>query len=445
MAAQRKQIHPGIPIDQAWQEGRRLYVATAPGSRLDKDLLTLGSTWDDARKARWVGSTKSDGVVAALTADVERLERRQKGPAEAGQQERRQRVKAGQQRATLQMIADAMGVHVSTVSRVLNKPKDAARTAASGATAERIRERATELGYRLNPQAASLRTLHTNLIGVLVPRLTDVVLAMVYEGIEAAAATYGLTAFVANTQDVSQREHVQMMLDRRVDGLILGDANSGEPEALASIAQKVPTVLVNRSVGDYPSVTCDNYLGGRLAAEHLLELGHTRVGVIAGLPHASTGIDRPAGFVDRYREAGIEVPPSHILYTGLDSTGGHIAADRLLKAEPRITGLFAVNDFAAIGAMGAVRDRGLRLGQDIALIGFNNIPLAGELWVPLTSIDSSAHEMGRMAMDMLSQILDGHTVTHKRTQPQLVIRASSAPDRHEPHKHAMHDPNVRAL
>jgi LacI family transcriptional regulator len=330
---------------------------------------------------------------------------------------------------TLQRIADDLGLHVSTVARVLNSTREGER-AASGATAERIRRRATELNYRPNPQAASLRTRRTNLVGVLVPRLSDVVLATVYEGIEAAANEHGLTAFVANTQDVqeTQRLRVEMMLDRRVDGLILGDARSDDPVTLENIARTgVPFVLVNRSVGDYPSATCDNYFGGRIAAEHLLELGHTNVAVIAGLAHASTGIDRPAGFVDRYREAGIHIPESHIVYSGLDSTGGHVAGDRLLRLNPRPTAFFAVNDFAAVGAAGAVRDHGLRIGQDIALIGFNNIPLSKELHVPLTSIDSSAHEMGRLAVDVLAALLAGKEASNARTVPQLVVRASTMP------------------
>lgn len=182
---------------------------------------------------------------------------------------------AKSKQATLQSIADDLGLHVSTVARVLNGMREGER-AASGATAERIRQRAAEVNYRPNPHAASLRTKRTNLVGVLVPRLSDVVLATVYEGIESAAAERGLTAFVANTQDdpADQRKRIEMMLDRRVDGLILGDARADDHTVLEELARReVPFVLVNRSVAGYPAATCDNYLGGRLAAEHLLELG----------------------------------------------------------------------------------------------------------------------------------------------------------------------------
>ncbi|AKS34594.1 LacI family DNA-binding transcriptional regulator [Mycolicibacterium goodii] len=328
---------------------------------------------------------------------------------------------------TLQSIADDLGLHVSTVARVLNGMREGER-AASGATAERIRKRAAEVNYRPNPHAASLRTRRTNLVGVLVPRLTDVVLATVYEGIESASAERGLTAFVANTQDETdrQRNRIEMMLDRRVDGLILGDARADDHSVLEELTRReVPFVLVNRSVGQYPAATCDNYLGGRLAAAHLLELGHRRVGIIAGLSHASTGIDRPAGFVDRFREAGIEVPEDLIVYSGLDSKGGHYAADRMLDSDAPPTAIFAVNDFAAIGAAGAIRNRGLRVGRDVSLVGFNNIALTAEMHVPLTSIESHAFDMGRDAVQLLAEVLAGAPPAQRRTKPVLVVREST--------------------
>jgi LacI family transcriptional regulator len=329
--------------------------------------------------------------------------------------------------ATLRSIADDLGLHVSTVARVLNGMREGER-AASGATAERIRQRASEVNYRQNPHAASLRTKRTNLVGVLVPRLSDVVLATVYEGIESAAAERGLTAFVANTQDepAGQRKRIEMMLDRRVDGLILGDARADDHTVLEELTRReVPFVLVNRSVGDYAAATCDNYRGGRLAAEHLLELGHRRVGVIAGLAHASTGIDRPAGFVDRFREAGIDVPEENVVFSGLDSHGGHYAADRLLGTASPPTALFAVNDFAAIGAAGSIRNHGLRVGEDVSLIGFNNIALGAEMHVPLTSIESHAFDMGRDALQLLVDGLGGAAPVQRRTEPVLVVRQST--------------------
>ncbi|MFF4761090.1 LacI family DNA-binding transcriptional regulator [Streptomyces sp. NPDC001292] len=206
--------------------------------------------------------------------------------------------------ATLQGIAEQLGLHVSTVSRVLNGPTGERGRAASGETAERIRKLARELGYRPNPHATSLRTRRSNLIGVLFPRLSEIVVATIYEGVKEEAARHRLSTFVTNTHDDPevQRERLAMALGRRVNGVIIGDAHLDGAALSDPALRGVPFVLVNRratdalDAADLTAVTCDDHLGGRLVAEHLLALGHRDVAVIAGEPFASTGADRTAGF-----------------------------------------------------------------------------------------------------------------------------------------------------
>ena len=190
---------------------------------------------------------------------------------------------------TLQSLARQLGLNVSTVSRVLNGSEDDARGAAAPGTVERIRALAAELRYQANPHAASLKTRRSRSIGVLVPRLSDMVLATIYEGVDEAAAEHGYLTFVSNTQDQpdKQRKLIDMALARRVDGLILGDAHSG-PDAspnplLAELAARgVPFVLVSRHADAHCAVTCDDIEGGRLAARHLLDMGHRRIAVMTG-------------------------------------------------------------------------------------------------------------------------------------------------------------------
>ena len=331
--------------------------------------------------------------------------------------------------ATLRTIAQAAGVDVSTVSRVLNGSAEDAQRAASRETAEEIRRWAARLDYRPNPHATSLRTQRSNLVGVLVPRLSDLVLATIYEGIEDAAARHGLTTFVMNSHDrpEQQRARTELALSRHVDGLVFGDAHTGAAFLDEFAERRVPFVLVSRHAGRHPSVTCDDRLGGRLVADHFLALGHRRVGVVAGEPFASTGADRTAGFVDRYREAGFPVPDSHVVHCGFDAAGGRDAAERLLRHDPPPTAVFAVNDFAAIGALGALRDHGLRPGQDVAVAGYNDTPLAAELPIPLTSVVSPMREMGARALDLLAELLAGRTAPSERLRPRLAVRASTAP------------------
>ncbi|MEV5708600.1 LacI family DNA-binding transcriptional regulator [Actinoallomurus sp. NPDC052274] len=332
---------------------------------------------------------------------------------------------------TLRSIADQLGLHVSTVSRVLNGPAEDGVRAASGDTAERIRRLAAELGYQPDPHGSGLRTGRSRLIGVLVPRLSDLVLSTIYEGIDEAAGEHGLTTIAANTldDDETRRTRTKMLLARRVDGLIFGDARLDDAFLDRLATDGVRFVLVNRRAGDHPSVTPDDRLGGRLAAEHLLSLGHTDVAVIAGSPFASTGADRTAGFIDHYRDHGIRVPEARVLCSPFDTAGGRAAADELLRSPDRPTAIFAVNDFAAIGALGAARDHGLRVGTDVAIMGYNDTPLAAELPIPLTSVAVPMHEIGRRALELLTRLLAGEDVGSERLSPVLAPRASTGPAR----------------
>jgi len=333
------------------------------------------------------------------------------------------------QRATLREISKLAGVDVSTVSRVLNGDAEERNRAAGKETIYRIRQIAVEVGYSPDPNAVNLRKQKTDLIGVLVPRLSDVVLSTIYEGIEEAAAAAGYYTVVANTHDirVNQEARTQIMLNRRVEGLILGDAHFDAAQVIRLAGHGTPFVLVSRRCRDFPSVTCDDHLGGRLVAEHLIELGHERVAVVAGEPFASTGIDRTAGFLEVYRERGILVPEQMVRHSRFDTHGGHTAAMELLTSNPRPTAVFAVNDFAAIGVMGAIRELGLRIADDVSVVGFNDIPPARYLPIPLTTVKSPMHEMGRQALEMLLEVIRGESAEPRRLTPALIVRDSTQP------------------
>ncbi|MEV7423335.1 LacI family DNA-binding transcriptional regulator [Streptomyces sp. NPDC091212] len=328
----------------------------------------------------------------------------------------------GESGVTLADVAADAGVHQSTASRAL---RDGAGVGA--ATADRVRASARRLGYVVNPAAASLRTGRSRLLGVLVPRLTDIVLATVYEGIEAGAAAAGYHAVVSNTGDdpAVQRAKVERLLALRVDGLLLGDARGDTTLAPELVARGVPLVLVSRRLRGVTSFTCDDLVGGRLVAEHLLSLGHRRVGVVAGEPYASTGVERTKGFTDAFAEAGIPVAPELIVNAPFDVHGGERAAHRLLAAEPRPTAVFAVNDFAAIGVMGALRASGLAPGRDIAVAGYNDVPLSAQLPIPLTSVRSPMRDMGERAATALVGMVEGRTARSRRFTPELMVRDST--------------------
>lgn len=334
-------------------------------------------------------------------------------------------------RATLKDIAEAADVSVTTASRALHGATGGARAPSADTTA-RVRAAADRLGYSRDQLASGLRTRRSRLLGMLVPRLSDYVLATIYEGVEEAARLAGYRTVVANTYDDpdEQRARAEVMLDHRVEGLIIGDA-SGRGDLLAELERRdVPFVLVSRRTGSYPAVTGDDLAGGRLVAEHLLDRGHSRVAVLAGEPYASTGSERTAGFLERWAAAGRTVPANRVVHGPFDAAGGRQAMQRVLDSPgPLPTAVFAVNDFAAIGAMGALRDAGLRVGRDVALVGYNDVSLAAELPIPLSTVATPNIEMGRGGVELLVEILDGGRPDPVLLPPRLRVRASS--DVHE--------------
>jgi LacI family transcriptional regulator len=330
--------------------------------------------------------------------------------------------------ATLRGIAQQLNVHVSTVSRVLNGTLDHAGRAASKDTIERIRALAASLDYQPNTHARTLKTRHSREIAILVPRLSDIVLATVYEGIDEAASARRYTSFVANTLDrpERQRELAERALARNVEGLIISDVHcTPEPGFLEELAERrVPFVLVSRRRAPHCSVTSDDEMGGRLAAEHLFGLGHTCVAVIAGEPHSSNARERTASFVDYYRQRGIQIEPERIIPGHFDTATGFTIGEQLLAHPQPPTAIFAVNDFLAIGLFGALRNRGMEAGRDIAVVGYNDTPLAAHL--QLTSISTSMHAQGVRAVETLLRVIAGESVQSHRFPASLVARASSS-------------------
>jgi LacI family transcriptional regulator len=327
---------------------------------------------------------------------------------------------------TLRMIASELGLNVSTVSRVLNTPGPEAKRWAAAETVARIRGLADERGYRPNPHATSLRTARSGLVGVLVPRLQDFVLATIYEGIEEAASENGLSTFVTNSLDdeANQVTRTEMMLRRRVDGMIFGDAHADHRFLDDLAARGVRFVLVSRRAGDHVSATCDDVAGGRMVGDHLVASGRRDLGILAGLPFASTARERSQGARDAVAAVGLDVPDHRVVWGPFDAAGGRLAAEQLLAQQPYPDAIFATNDFAAIGALGALRDRGLRVPEDVALVGYNDTPLAAEMLVPLTTVRSPMHQMGRRGVELLVEVLAGGRPESERLAPELVVRES---------------------
>ncbi|MEU8825400.1 substrate-binding domain-containing protein [Streptomyces sp. NPDC048636] len=323
---------------------------------------------------------------------------------------------------TLNDIARAAGVHKSTVSRAL-------RSTSQDAQVLRIRRLAEELGWTPDLIAAGLRNQRMQTIGVLVPRLTDQVLSTIFEGIDHTLSQQGWQAVVASTWDDPQlqRSRARMLLSHRVGGLIMADNREDDPYVTEMAGRGVPILLVNRSFSGFPSITCDDELGGRFAAEHLIDLGHRRLGVVAGMDYARSLNNRVRGFRDAARDRGIEVTDELVVHSTIYPSAGREAGTQLLELPDPPTAFFAVNDAAAIGLMGLLRERGQRVGEDISVVGFNDVPEAAELHVPLTTIRSPLRELGAVAANEALRMIGGEKVDDQILRPELIVRSSTGP------------------
>lgn len=327
---------------------------------------------------------------------------------------------------TLKEIAERAGVHVSTASRVLRQPEPVDGWSAS---AQRVREVAAELGYQRNLWAASLRTRKTTTLGVVMPRLTDGVVATTYQGIEETATRAGYSVLLSSPPDDldAQRRAIGLLVGRQVDGLLLSSLHiPGRPFVDSLALGPLPILTVTRHAdAGLPFAGGDDYRGGTLAARHLLDRGYTDLAIIAGPEHASTARDRTNGFLRTLEDASIVLLPERIVRSGFDVAGGVEAGRALLDRPDRPRAVFTVSDTIAIGVLGVARDLGLSVPDDLAVVGYNDIPIAAQLPVALTTVRSPAYDIGAVAVRSLLDLLRGADAETVRLPVELVSRAST--------------------
>ncbi|ROR55056.1 LacI family transcriptional regulator [Luteococcus japonicus] len=325
---------------------------------------------------------------------------------------------------TLKDVAQAAGVSTSTASRVLDERLPRSKTAA----AQRVREAAAELGYVRDPFAAALRRTGTSTIGIVVPRLTDTVMALMYEELSAAAAARGLFAVVASTHDDPARERVavETLLRRKVDGIIRTTARTDAPLEPFAQAPHVRQVLALRGDGQSSEAVGDDVLGGRLATRHLLDLGHRDIALVNGPSYATSAAGRRDGFMASLAEAKIEPDPFLVVEGDYSTEAGEQAALQLLTRTPRPTAIFAANDKLAIGIVSIAARLGLRIPEDLSLVGYNDIPVVSKLPTPLTTVRVPFQQIAAGALKLL---LDDSSEERQSLvyAPTLIPRHSTAP------------------
>lgn len=333
-------------------------------------------------------------------------------------------------RITLRDVARQVGVHPSTVSRVLNPET---RGMVTPEIARRVTEAARQLGYRPNPFAYSLKTNRSLMVGVLVPDLVNAIFPPIIRGIESVLEGAGYTAIVANSDLHAERERtiLERMKERQVDGLILATAHREDSTIAGILAEGIPLVLINRTVEGasvFAVVNADGD-GIRMAVEHLVSRGHRKIAHLAGPQDFTTGHRRREGFLRVMRDTGRDADPDLIVpCAAYSEEEGRCGTLDLLDRSSPFTAIVAANDLLALGCYQALMERGLRCPEDISVTGFNDMPMVDKLRPPLTTVRIPLFGMGAEAARMLlTQIQStGETPRTVALQPSLIVRQSTA-------------------
>ncbi len=333
-------------------------------------------------------------------------------------------------RVSIKDIAKAAGVSHSTVSRALSdSPLVKAETKA------RIQRLAQEMGYTPDAIARSLVTRHTRTVGIVVTTITDPFIAEEVQGLEDTAQENDYSVILASSASKPERElaTVEMLRAKRVDSLIVTSSRVGALYLEHLERFGVPVVLVNnhnRQSGRYTfSVSVDNQHGGHLATTHLIQRGHRRIGYVSGPADHSDDAERLAGYRQALDESSTTFDPALVVHGNGRLDGGERALRTLARLAELPTAVFCYNDMTAIGLISAARQAGLSVPDDLAVVGFDDIPLAAHVYPSLTTVAQPQRDMGRQAMNMALALMaaDDSTMPFSDivVKGKLIVRASS--------------------
>ena len=333
--------------------------------------------------------------------------------------------------ATLKDIARDLGLSVVTVSKVLRNHPDI-----SEHTKKRVLTRMKELNYQPNYAARALITGRTWTMGLIVPDLLHPFFANVAKAMSTGIRGQGYGMLIASSDEEPELEQkeIQQLLARRVDVMIVASAQSTTESFRQIEEQGIPYILLDRRFQELPAnfVGVDDRVVGLLATSHLIEQGCKRVAHIRG-PEVSTAFGRLEGYKEALAAHKMAPLPDHIVPIGTSGDhrgemGGYEAARRLLSTRPRPDGIFCFNDPVALGAMRAFLDAGLRIPDDVAVVGCGNLAYSDFLRVPLSSVDQGSAKIGKTAAAMALKLAQSRSQTGLKTklvQPSIVVRASS--------------------
>ena len=330
--------------------------------------------------------------------------------------------------STISDVAERAGVSKTTVSRFLNGQYDQM----AESTRERIMAAVQELGYRPNRLAASLKTKRTYTLGAVVSNITNPFFAQVVQTIEDTAARSGYNLILSSTGDDPDKEarYVNVLRDRQVDGLVVATSGTALSLYKELYDRRFPVVLIDRRIPDVPYdyVALDNAEGVRQAVQYLSQLGHRRVALVTGRPIELASRRERADAFQRYvREFGMEWDPGLVIVESPTEAGGRLAAGRALELSPRPTALISSINVMTLGAIKALRDRGIDVPGEMSVIGFDDVEWMAATTPPITAVAQPVQELGAQAVSRLIWMIEEGEASRGqgiRLAPELIVRAS---------------------
>jgi LacI family transcriptional regulator, galactose operon repressor len=326
-------------------------------------------------------------------------------------------------KATVYTVAEHAGVSIATVSRTL-----AGSRKVSPATRQRVMQAIESLNFEPNPSARRLAYMKTETIALVFPDISGPFYSTVIRGVEQESGRHNHNVLIYGTHGKESSGRYLRTLSSKVDGLIIM-ARSVDEDSLWSLErQGVPFVLLGHSNGQLQcsTISVDNEAGAYKAAAHLLGHGHQRIGIITGPENSPDNRGRLQGYQKALRDAGISLPQNMVIPGNFKYEEGQIAIRRLLESNPRPTAVLAANDEMAIGAMDAARQRSLRVPEDLAVIGFDDIQMSALTHPPLTTVRQPMQLLGEAAVTLLFDRLHSSNglPRHEVLDTELVIRQS---------------------
>lgn len=326
--------------------------------------------------------------------------------------------------ATIKDVAAIAGISYTTVSHVLNRTRPV-----SDEVRKKVEAAIAQLDYVPSAVARSLKAKSTATIGLLIPNGINPYFAELARGIEDYCERNGFCVILCNSDDNldKQRNYLRVLLEKRVDGLIVSSVGGGD--SLASV--RTPMVIVDRDLENITAdlVRIDHELGAYLATSHLLDLGHRHIACISGPAETSVARMRLAGYLRAMQEAGIDVPDSWIVESDFTGPSGYKAAGSLLEND-RPTAIFAANDMVGIGVLRAAAERNVRVPADLSVIGFDDIQMSQYVFPALTTVGQSILQLGERAAEVLLKRISTRgdsAVQRLIVAPSIVLRESTAP------------------